>query len=226
MKKLILLLVLSAVMAGGTCTVSAQSRGTASKTITTTKLANVQETREVVESYMLDAGYEMLVMPTVAEVEVIADGTDSGGRKSYSHKTFEGSARLDGLTGREYTVEKLIEGKRMYVDFEVLKSLVIYDFCRETGADLIVMPQFSARHKTHKVTATDADGNTVQVDEPVEKDGKYVMIVDMIGYPARYTGFRVGNAGDSWVKTLFRQGRISSEDGTLHVENEIVTKQK
>lgn len=225
MKRFTVLLLLTGIgMVVGIEQASAQ-RGTASKTVTTTKLADVRETREVVESYMLDAGYEMLVLPTVAEVEVFADGEEAG-QKTYSHKTFVGSARLDGLTGCEYLVDKQVDGKHVYIDFEMLKSQVIYDFCRETNADLIVMPQFSAHQKTHKVTATDADGNAIQVDEPVEKDGRYVMIVSMIGYPARYTGFRAGNSNDKWIKELLRAGRAEGDNKELHGEKEHSTKQR
>lgn len=199
-------------------------RGATSKTVTTTKLANVQSTTEQVESYSLESGYEMMVTPLIASVKVLDDGKNPDGTKKFSHKTFRGAARLDGKTGTEYLVSKQTEGKRVYVDFDMLKSQVIYDFCRETGADLIVMPQFSARHKTHKVPMTDENGNSITVEEPVEQDGKYIMEVDMVGFPAVYVGFREGTEHDGWIKDLFREGRIGNEDTAIHVEEEIVAK--
>lgn len=215
MKKLHLLLAGILLLAGAH---GAFAQRGSTKTISTTKLAGVKETFEHTEAFMLEAGYEMLVTPLVASVKVIGDRT-----------TFTGGNRQDipkGLAGNEYLVGKLMDGKRVAaIDVDLLKAQVTYDFCRETGADLVVVPQFNIRHKTRTVTSTDPDGNTVEVEEPVERDGKYVMIVDMVGFPACYTGFREGTPKDAWIKSLFKQGRISNEDAHLHIEEETISKE-
>lgn len=54
------------------------------------------------------------------------------------------------------------------IDVDLLKAQATYDFCRETGADLIVVPQFNIRHKTHTVNTVDVDGNPVRIEEPVD----------------------------------------------------------
>lgn len=196
------------------------------KTITTTKLAGVQETFEHTEAFSLEAGHEMLVTPLVATVKVLSKNNDG---KTFERATFTGSSRLDipsGLAGNEYLVGKLMDGKRVAaIDVDLLKAQATYDFCRETGADLIVVPQFNIRHKTHMVSTTDAEGNSIKVEEPVERDGKYVMIVDMVGFPAIYTGFREGTRNDGWIKELFKEGQIKNEDAHIHVE-ETVTRTK
>jgi len=201
-------------------------RGT-TKTLTTTRLAGVQETFEHTEAFMLEAGHEMLVAPLVASVKVLSKNNDG---RTFERRTFTGSARLDipkGLAGNEYLVSKLMDGKRVAaIDVDLLKAQVTYDFCRETGADLIVVPQFNIRHKTQTVRKTDIDGNAIEAEEPVERDGKYVMIVDMVGFPAIYTGFREGTPNDIWIKRLFKEGQISNEKARLHVEEEIITKEK
>lgn len=196
------------------------------KTITTTKLAGVQETFEHTEAFSLEAGHEMLVTPLIATVKVLSKNNDG---KTFERATFTGSSRLDipsGLAGNEYLVGKLMDGKRVAaIDVDLLKAQATYDFCRETGADLIVVPQFNIRHKTHVVNTADAEGNPIKVEEPVERDGKYVMIVDMVGFPAIYTGFREGTRNDGWIKELFKEGQIENEDAHIHVE-ETVTRTK
>ncbi len=156
----------------------------ASRTITTTRLAGVQETFEHTEAFSLEVGHEMLVTPLVASVKVLSRNNDG---KTFEKKTFTGSARTDipsGLAGNEYLVGKLMDGKQVAaIDVDLLKAQATYDFCRETNADLIVLPQFNIRHKMRTVQTTDVDGNPVQAEEPVERDGKYVMIVEMVGFP-------------------------------------------
>ena len=78
-------------------------RGT-SRTITTTRLAGVQETFEHTEAFSLEVGHEMLVTPLVASVKVLSKNNDG---KTYEKATFTGSARTDipsGLAGNEYLV--------------------------------------------------------------------------------------------------------------------------
>ena len=184
-----------------------------SKTLTTTKLEGVQETVELTEAFSLDAGHEMLVAPLVATVKVLFK----------EHAIFTGSARQDvprGLAGNEYLASKVVSGKRetTEVDMDLLKAQATYDFCRETNADLIVAPQFNIRHRWEKVSTTDAEGNPVEVECPVERDGKYVMVVNMVGYPAVYSGFREGTENDGWIKELFREGKISNKSSNITVD--------
>lgn len=215
MKRLCLLLAGALLL--GTSAAFAQ-RG-ATKTVTTTRLAGVQETFEHTEAFSLEAGHEMLITPLVASVRVLSKNNDG---KTFERSTFTGKARQDipsGLAGNEYLVNKLMDGKRVVdVDIDLLKAQVTYDFCRETGADLIVVPQFNIRHKTQTVSTVDSDGNPVRIEEPIERDGKYVMIVDMVGFPAIYTGFREGTAQDRWIKEVYMQGHIGNEDAHIHVE--------
>ncbi len=200
-------------------------RGT-TKTITTTKLTGIQETFEHTEAFSLEAGHEMLVTPLVATVKVLSKNDDG---KTFERATFTGSARQDipeGLSGNEYLVGKLMDGKRVAaIDVDLLKAQATYDFCRETGADLIVVPQFNIRHRTQIVDTFDSEGNPIKIEQPAERDGKYVMIVDMVGFPAVYTGFREGTRNDAWIKKLFKEGQIENEDAHIHVE-ETITKTK
>ena len=219
-KSLIYLLLAGAIPFTGMHDAFAQRGST--KTITTTRLAGVQETFEHTEAFSLEAGHEMLVTPLVASVKVLSRNNDG---KTFERATFTGSARQDvpaGLAGNEYLVGKLMDGRRVAaIDVDLLKAQATYDFCRETGADLIVVPQFNIRHKTHTVNTVDVDGNPVRIEEPVERDGKYVMIVDMGGFPAVYTGFREGTRNDVWIKELFKEGQIENEDAHIHVEETV-----
>lgn len=225
MKKFLIPLLLTGVVSFASIHGAFAQRGS-TKTITTTKLTGVQETFEHTEAFSLEAGHEMLVTPLIASVKVLSKNNDG---KTFERATFTGSSRLDipsGLAGNEYLVGKLMDGKRVAaIDVDLLKAQATYDFCRETGADLIEVPQFNIRHKTHVVNTTDAEGNPIKVEEPVERDGKYVMIVDMVGFPAIYTGFREGTRNDGWIKELFKEGQIENEDAHIHVE-ETVTRTK
>ncbi|WP_418450210.1 hypothetical protein [Alistipes sp.] len=218
MKKLLIpLLLAGSVLFAGAPRALAQ-RGSA-RTITTTKLAGVQETFDHTEAFHLEAGHEMLVTPLVATVKVLSKNNDG---KTYERATFTGASRQDipsGLAGNEYLVSKVMDGKRVAaINVELLKAQVTYDFCRETGADMIVVPQFNIRHKMHVVNTTDSEGNPIKIEEPIERDGKYVMIVDVVGFPAVYTGFREGTRDDEWIKKLFKQGKIENEEANIQVE--------
>lgn len=193
------------------------------KVITTTKLAGTQETFEHTEAFSLESGHEMLVAPLVAKVEVISVNNDG---KTFKRATFTGKARHDvpsGLAGNEYLVSKLLDGKNVTIDMNLLKAQATYDFCQETGADLIVVPQFNIRHRIRLVETVDSDGNNITIEVPEERDGKYIMIVNMVGFPARYTGFREGTKDDRWIKELYRMGQISNDDAHIYVEDEIKT---
>ena len=102
-------------------------RGT-SRTITTTRLAGVQETFEHTEAFSLEVGHEMLVTPLVASVKVLSKNNDG---KTYEKATFTGSARTDvpsGLSGNEYLVGKLMDGKQVAaIDVNLLKAQATYD---------------------------------------------------------------------------------------------------
>ena len=189
------------------------------KVITTTKLAGSQATFEHTEAFSLESGHEMLVAPLVAKVEVMSVNNDG---KTFKRATFTGKARRDvpqGLAGNEYLVGKLIDGKNVSIDMNLLKAQATYDFCQETGADLIVVPQFNIRHRTRIVEAVDSEGNAIKIEEPEERDGKYIMIVNMVGFPAKYTGFREGTKDDKWIKELYRMGQISNDDAHIYVED-------
>ena len=133
MKKLFIpLLLAGSVLFAGAPDALAQ-RGPA-RTITTTKLAGVQETFDHTEAFHLEAGHEMLVTPLVATVKVLSKNNDG---KTYERATFTGASRQDipsGLAGNEYLVSKVMDGKRVAaINVELLKAQVTYDFCRETG---------------------------------------------------------------------------------------------
>lgn len=95
----------------------------ASRTITTTRLAGVQETFEHTEAFSLEVGHEMLVTPLVASVKVLSRNNDG---KTFEKKTFTGSARTDipsGLAGNEYLVGKLMDGKQVAaIGVDLLKA--------------------------------------------------------------------------------------------------------
>lgn len=222
MKKLAFLCMLLALFAGSIETARAQ-RTTSPKTVTTTKLVGVEDTFEYTEAVKLESGHEMLISPLVASVKVLSNNNDG---RTFEHKVFTGSARVsipNGLANNEYLVSKLSDGKRTTnIDIEMLKAEVIYDFCRETNADLIVAPQFNIHHKTVQVAAIDAYGNDTTIDVPVERNGRYVMVVDVVGFPAVYSGFREGTREDGWIKDMFNRGQIKNETTHLRSESETV----
>lgn len=89
-KSLIYLLLAGAIPFTGMHDAFAQRGST--KTITTTRLAGVQETFEHTEAFSLEAGHEMLVTPLVASVKVLSRNNDG---KTFERATFTGSARQD-----------------------------------------------------------------------------------------------------------------------------------
>lgn len=218
MKKLYLLLAACALL--GTQNTAFAQRNNTPPNQPQTRLLEEIVTFEHTEAFSLESGHEMIVTPLVASVEVISKGNDG---RTFEHRVFTGSARHDiptGLAGNEYLVSKFTEGDHFVIKTELLKAQVIYDFCRETGADLIVMPQFNIRHKTMPIQAVDINGNPITVDKPVEYNGKYVMIVDAVGFPARYSGFRQGTQNDKWIKDLYRMGQISNVNENMQTNEE------
>ncbi len=226
MKRLFLCVFLAVVtVMAGSSRLSAQAskfQTNPSKTITSSKLESVVSTFESTESIRLDnVGHEMLVTPIIASVKVIARKNSDG---SYTRATFKGSARTDipkGLKGNEYLASKVFDGKTLTgITIDLIKAQATYDFCAETGADLIVLPQFNIHHKMQTVKALDENGNEIEIDEPIEINGKYVMVVDVVGYPAIYTNFRDGTVEDRWIKQMYREGQITN-DGQVIVTEEV-----
>ena len=162
------------------------------------ELVNESETFSITESFRLEAGYEMMMIPVVASIKV-----------SETRQSFTGSSRTNipqGLASNEYLIDvrAVNRATRRYSDptqelIEGLKSEIIYDFCKETSADVIVMPQFSIRHKMAATKVTSMDGSIIEVERPVKIDDKYVMIVDVVGYPGVYGAFRNGTPEDKWL---------------------------
>lgn len=162
------------------------------------ELVDESETFSITESFRLEAGYEMMVVPVVASIKV-----------SETRHQFTGSARVNipkGLESNEYLIDvrSVNRASRRYGDptqilIEGLKSEIIYDFCKETSSDVIVMPQFSVRHKMAMQQVVAMDGSSMEVERPVKIDGKYVMIVDVVGYPGVYGAFRNGTPEDEWL---------------------------
>ncbi|MCD8313429.1 MAG: hypothetical protein LUC24_04645 [Bacteroidales bacterium] len=197
---------------------------TGSKTVTTTKLESDVSTFESTESIRLDnVAHEMLVMPLVASVQVISPKKADG---SYQRATFTGLTRTDvpaGLNKNEYLASKVYDGKFLIgINLELLKAQATYDFCAENGADLIVLPQFNIHHRMETVNAVDDKGKTIQMDVPVEINGKYVMVVDIVGYPAIYTNFRDGDPNDRWIKSMLREGQVSGNSEVVSTEDKRV----
>lgn len=230
MKKNIALLLFALLCSAGTA--EAQKTGApATKSISQTKLANVSETSETVESFSLESGYEMLVTPLKASIKLI----DADANGDCKHRTFKGNGREDvkkyGLAPLEYLVPKVsgTPGRRSQNDWNVneaitkqVRSRVIFDFCRETNADLIVMPQFRMAYVTDEVEVKDEAGNVIDiVAQPKEIKGRYVVEVEMIGFPARYTNFKDAQDADEWIKKVFRMGRINNNDGSVRIEDEV-----
>lgn len=199
MKKFLALLSLA--MLCGALTASAQRP--ANKTFSTTHLVDISENAESTESFSLDPSYEMYVTPLVAEIEVL---NLNGGK----HVTFKGTNRRDGKTGLLYPLIKDQQSDGLFFDFETLKSLVIYDFCRETGADVIVLPQFSIRHATYKSDGVDANGNRYKAGDRMEENGCYIMEVEMLGFPAVYTNFHTAKQSDFWIKESLVKGQVDN----------------
>lgn len=209
-------------LAGFTCFVGTPrlyaQRGSASKTITTTRLADVQTTFERTEAIPLETQHEMLIEPLIASVEVL--GTGSGTAKQYTCKTFSGEylmSKIENVKGISFY--NLLE--ELYVQ---LKANVIYDFCTREKADLIVMPQFKIEHKMEMKTMNDENGTPVTAEVPCERNGKYVMQIEVRGYPAKYTGFRRGAENDAWIKELFMEGTLSNSNETSTTQEETAKK--
>lgn len=223
MKKSVLIVCLSAFA----CSQAFAQR--AVKTLSANKLVDVQQSLEHTESIKLEAGHEMLVTPLVASVKVL---TTEKNDTTFERKTFTGAARKnipEGLSSTEYLVD-FIEGRgsgeynqQQLMD---LKKQVIYDFSRETDADLIVFPQFSIYPKTKSENTVDADGNTVRKEVPIMQNGKVVMVVEAVGFPAVYTGFREGTEADKWIKSLYQAGENKNKGQDSYVETESATKEE
>lgn len=215
----ILLLLAGFTCLAGTPRLFAQ-RGTTSKTITTTRLADVQTTFERTEAIPLETQHEMLVEPLIASVEVFGTGTEPN--KKYTCKTFSG----------EYLMSKIEDVKGNYFSdlldelYKQLKANVIYDFCTQEKADLIVMPQIKIEHKMETTTTNDENGTPVTAEVPCERNGKYVMLVEVRGYPAKYTGFRRGVKNDEWIKALFMQGTLGKTNESSTTLEETAKKAK
>lgn len=214
MKRFSVLLLLTGIgLFAGIGVASAQRSGT--KTVTTTKLADMQSTYERTEAIALEAKHEMLIAPLIADVEVISDkGAD--GKPSFNNCKFAG----------EYLMSKIenVKGVNVNAVLEVLytqvKASAIYDFCVQEHADLIVMPQFKITHKLEKVNFVDEQGETIVSEVPAERNGKYVMLVEMSGFPARYTGFRTGTKNDAWIKDLYLEGTLSNTNVDARLSEE------
>lgn len=214
MKRFSVLLLLTGIgLFAGIGVASAQRSGT--KTVTTTKLADMQSTYERTEAIALEAKHEMLIAPLIADVEVISDkGAD--GKPSFNNCKFAG----------EYLMSKIenVKGVNVNAVLEVLytqvKASAIYDFCVQEHADLIVMPQFKITHKLEKAELVDEQGETIVSEVPAERNGKYVMLVEMSGFPARYTGFRTGTKNDAWIKDLYLEGTLSNTNVDARLSEE------
>lgn len=216
-----LALVVFALLCGATTTVDAQ-RPSTTKTISTTRLADVSETVETVESFSLDADYEMFVTPVVADIKLLY--ADASG--ACKHSYFKGTNRSDGKTGKQYTLPKRGSGKSAFFDYETLKGQVIFDFCRECDADVIVLPQFSARNARYTKDGVDAEGNPYKAGDPIEENGSYVMEVEMLGFPAVYTSFRPAKATDQWIKSSLMMGPTHRDEERRQIVEEITKRQK
>ncbi len=190
--------------------VGAQNRGT-TKTFSTSRLENVTEHISQTESYSLDAGYEMLVVPLVAEVKVL--GTEQ--------RIFTGSSREHipaGLASNEYLIH-ISDMPYLDAALKSLKAAVIYDFSAETNSQIIVMPQFNIQQKTRTIKKNDASGQPIEVHEPViYANDYYVMEVEAKGFPAIYTGFRTGTKEDCWIKATYMQGKQEQTNSNIKMQ--------
>ncbi len=205
MKKLCisLLLTAAAIVAGSN---AAYAQRSTAKTITTTRLADIQATYERTEATALESKHEMLIEPLIAKVEVI--GRNSGTTTTFENRKFTGEylmSKIENVKGINFNVV-------LDVLYTQLKASAIYDFCTQEQADLIVMPQFKITHKLEMVQVTDDAGGVTSTEVPCERNGKYVMQVEMTGFPARYTGFRTGTEKDRWIKDLYLQGTLSNSN--------------
>lgn len=193
----------------------AYAQRSSTRTITTTKLADVQATYERTEATALEAKHEMLIAPLIANVEVITK-SKTGTAGTFENRKFTG----------EYLMSKIenVKGVNFSAVLEVLytqlKASAIYDFCIQEQADLIVMPQFKITHKMETVQLADETGSPVTTEVPCERNGKYVMQIEMTGFPARYTGFRAGTQGDKWIKDLYLQGTLSNSNVNAQLSEE------
>ncbi len=185
-------------------------RGTI-KTFSTSRLENVTEHISQTESYSLDAGYEMLVVPLVAEVKVL--GTEQ--------RIFTGSSREHipaGLADNEYLIH-ISDMPYLDTALKSLKAAVIYDFSAETNSQIIVMPQFNIQQKTRTIKKSDASGQPIEVHEPViYANDYYVMEVEAKGFPAIYTGFRTGTEADRWIKETYMEGKQEQTNSNIKMQ--------
>lgn len=188
------------------------------KTQTERRAVSVSVTQDRFESFSLESGYEMVVTPLVASIKVLSN---AAGR--VEHRTFEGKNRSDGEFGNVYKIRKQTVDAHGTLNFDFLKAQVVFDFCRETAADVIVMPQFSARFRTNKVKGMDTDGNMVDIEQPVVDGGCYLIEVNMVGFPAIYTNFREATENDRWIKHMYNEGRIDTEDTEINIHEDYKT---
>lgn len=179
---------------------------------------DISVTQDTFESFSLESGYEMVVTPLVASVKVLPNSLGK-----IEHRTFEGNNRSDGEYGTVYKIRKQTVDAQGSLNFDFLRAQVIFDFCRETAADVIVMPQFSARYRTNKVKGMDSEGNIVDIEQPVVEGGCYLIEVGMVGFPAVYTNFREATESDRWIKHMFNEGRIDNDESEVRIREDFNT---
>ncbi len=192
---------------------SAYAQRSSTKTITTTKLADVQATYERTDAIALEAKHEMLIAPLIADVEV---RKGKNGTEAFESCKFSGEylmSKIENIKNANFSTASEIL-------FTQLKASAVYDFCIQEQADLIVMPQFKITHKMETVQFADENGNAVATEVPCERNGKYVMQVEMTGFPAHYTGFRTGTSADNWIKDLYLQGTLSNQNVNVQLNEE------
>ena len=156
----------------------------------------------------------MLIEPLIANVEVI--GRKNGTTTVFENRKFAGEylmSKIENVKGVNFNAV-------LDVLYTQLKASAIYDFCLQEKADLIVMPQFKITHKLETVQVTDDTGAATTTEVPCERNGKYVMQVEMTGFPARYTGFRTGTEHDRWIKDLYLQGMLSNSNVNVQLSEE------
>lgn len=135
----------------------------------------------------LEPRHEIVVTPLLADVAVQKEEVET---------------LVDGKTVRKEVFRKADFEKDYYVDIDYsranrelfineLKKQALFDCSKEYGADLIVGALISTQTvDDDRNGATDRSGN------------RFVVRINIIGYPANYVDFRPADQSDYWIKNM------------------------
>ena len=127
----------------------------------------------------LEPRHEIIVTPLLADVAVQKEKT--AGKETYRKVDFEKDYFVDADYSRA--------NKELFIN--ELKKQALFDCSKAYDADLIVGALISTKTiDQNEDGLTDRSGN------------RYIVRINIIGYPANYTEFRPAQQSDNWIKNM------------------------